>query len=91
MAIARPDHHVVTGLQFFQERMDIVGVVLAVSVHEHQHVARSRACAGFDGGTVSQRVRMSDHTRTVGLGDAGRSIRGAIVHHQAVQPADIDS
>jgi hypothetical protein len=82
---ARPDHQVrLAGAQRGQNPFDLPGFVLAVSIHLHELVraAGERVLvAGLQGRAVAQVERVPQHGRALGGRDRGRSVGGAIVHH----------
>ena len=54
--------------------------MLAVGIHENNHLAGSSPCAGFDGSTIAFAIGVVQNPRTCGACHAGGVVAGAIVH-----------
>ena len=76
-----PHHHVVLGDEL-QEAADIGGIVLAVPVHQHDHLSPGPAYAGLDRGPVSLVVRVAHKQGAVFLRLPGRVVQGTVIYHE---------
>lgn len=77
-------HHVVVGEEF-EHPGDILRLVLAVSVHEHENLPRRQADAALDSGPVSHVVGMG-----VDLGTGGMGLFGGVVGRAVVDDEDLE-
>ena len=63
--LPRADRHVEPTLDFFQQKLDVFRVVLAIGVHKYQDVAFGISGAGLDGGTVTHGVNVGQNPDVV--------------------------
>ncbi len=72
--------HVVALVEFRQQGRQILRLVLAVGIHEHEHVAARGPGAGLDRSAVAHGIGMGDQSDAVGGTDVGRVVGGTVVH-----------
>ena len=78
--LPRADHHVVASGKLFQQQRNILRLMLAIGIHEDQHVALGGTGAGLDGRAIAQGIMVAQ-PRYPKLGaDIGGVIRRTIVY-----------
>jgi hypothetical protein len=81
IAAARAHGHVEARVELFQQQGDMRRIMLAIGIHEDQHLARGRARAAFDRRTVAHRVWRRQHGGAELGGHSCGGIGGAVVDH----------